>query len=174
MKDIQTFKPFWNWYERTYKAQLLVAVILFLVQAIHLIWLTVDVAIPKLTGTDILHLHRAAEFLISIVDYSEIPAIFSVSLIYINQIRKKIKTRKNIMMLAFLNSQWIHILWITDEFVVDIFNYPEQNLIAVTLALIAIGIDYLEIPVMIDATKQLISQFKSGASSKSSSVESST
>ena len=56
----------------------------------------------------------------------------------------------------FLNSQWLHIFWITDEFVVNEFtgNAAESSLPA-WAAWLAILIDYLELPVIYDTMKKL-------------------
>ncbi|MDO8504157.1 MAG: hypothetical protein Q7S60_05790, partial [bacterium] len=94
-------------------------------------------------------------WLLILVDYTEIPAIISVSLVYIDQIRRK-SALKPWLYLAFLNVQWLHIFWITDEFVVETFQFSGL------LWWLAIGIDYLEVPVIFDTAKKLIVSLKGG------------
>ena len=63
----------------------------------------------------------AFHYAILIIDYTEVPALLSVSLIYINELRKG-WSWKAFLFLLFLNSQWLHIFWITDEFVTAEFS----------------------------------------------------
>ncbi len=153
---------FWLWYERTYALQVGVALGLFLLQLLHLLWLTGDVVWARLFGEELLHLHGVSETAIALVDYTEIPALISVSLIYINELRKK-WSGKEALYLFFLNTQWVHLFWITDEFVVTAFN-GAGTVLPLWLAWVAIGIDYLEVPVMYDTTRRFIrTVFKSSA-----------
>jgi hypothetical protein len=57
--------------------------------------------------------------------------------------------------LFLINTQWLHIFWITDEFVVDLLAIHETNIKAHVLVWLAIFIDYLEIPVIIDTIKKV-------------------
>lgn len=143
------FERFWAWYERTYALNITIAFGLFVLQLIHLVWLTGDVVWPRLFGEEIFRLHGGPEMLVALVDYTEIPALISVSLIYINELRKR-WSASHVLYLIFLNSQWLHLFWITDEFVVDAFSTNPSTILPVWLAWIAILIDYLEIPVMVD------------------------
>ena len=61
---------------------------------------------------------------------------------------------KPILYLLFLNSQLLHIFWITDEFVVS-SGAGETSSLPVWLAYVAILIDYLELPVIYDTVKRL-------------------
>lgn len=148
------WEKFWAWYERTYALNVGVALGLFLLQILHLFWLTGDVVWPRLFGEALLHVHGTSELLIALVDYTEIPALLSVSLVYLNELRKGY-SGKNLMYLLFLNTQWIHLFWITDEFVVTSFN-GEGTVLPLWLAWVAIGIDYLELPVMFDTIRRFI------------------
>jgi hypothetical protein len=93
-------------------------------------------------------------YAILIIDYTEIPALLSVSLIYINELRKG-WSWKAFLFLIFLNSQWLHIFWITDEFVTAEFSgAAAASSLPGWLAWIAILIDYLELPVIYDTLKK--------------------
>lgn len=102
------------------------------------------------------------ETVIVLVDYTEIPALLSVSLIYINELRQG-WDGKSFLYLLFLNSQWLHIFWITDEFVETSFNNA-GTILPFWLALAAIAIDYLELPVMYDTTKKVLQTLREGYS----------
>lgn len=144
---------FWQWYEKNLKVNVAIASFLFTWQLVHLLWLTVNVVLPKLLGTPVIPLNSFWENVIILVDYTEIPALISVSLIYINELRKQYNFR-SLLYLIFLNSQWLHIFWITDEFVIEHINMAHQAYLPLWLALLAIAIDYLELPVMYDTIKQ--------------------
>ncbi len=61
---------------------------------------------------------------------------------------------KPILYLVFLNSQWLHIFWITDEFVI-VAGDGESTSLPAWLASVALLIDYLELPVIYDTVKRL-------------------
>jgi len=149
---MRAWRRFWDWYERTYTLNVSVALGLFLLQIIHLAWLTGEVVWAHLFGDPLFVFQGLAETAIVLVDYTEVPALLSVSLIYINELRRG-WNGKSALYLFFLNSQWLHIFWITDEFVVTIFNDP-GTILPLSLAYVAIGIDYLEVPVMVDTLKR--------------------
>lgn len=95
------------------------------------------------------------ELIIIIVDYTEIPALITTSLVYINELRKKGYEFKNILYLIFLNIQFLHIFWITDEFVESkLTGAPEATILPLWLAFIAIAIDYLELPVILETVNK--------------------
>lgn len=148
---------FWRWYERNERLNLTVATFLFLWQLVHLVWLTTDVVVVRLFGTSPMLTSDIAELALAVVDYTEIPALITTSLVYINDIRKGRNVWGAVRNLLFLNSQWIHLFWITDEFVLETFDHAYQNAFAYLSpfwAWVAIGIDYLELPVMIDTTRR--------------------
>jgi hypothetical protein len=147
------WNSFWSWYERTYTLNISVALGLFALQIVHLIWLTAEVVWGRAFGEPLFELQGMWQWIIIVVDYTEIPALLSVSLVYINELRQSFNW-KSVMYLAFLNSQWLHILWITDEFVVASLAGTAAVALPVWLAWMAILIDYLEIPVMIDTFKK--------------------
>lgn len=129
------------------------AAFLFIWQLIHLYWLTVHVVFLNLFNISLLHLEEIWEFLIVIVDYTEIPALISTSFVYIFGLTKKFSW-KNILFLIFVNSQWLHLFWITDEFVIEQFTGSSTQILPIWLAWLAIFIDYLELPVIYDTTKK--------------------
>ena len=75
------------------------------------------------------------------MDYTEIPALISVSLVYLNELRKGFAWRP-VLFLVLLSSQWLHITWITDEFVVQ-SSAGSGTSLPIWLAYVAILIDYL-------------------------------
>lgn len=149
------WRGFWGWYERNYTLNISVALGLFLLQLAHLYWLSAEVVARRLTGTGYWELTGPLHFLILLVDYTEIPALLGTSLVYLNELRKGFRP-KSLLLLLFLNSQWIHLFWITDEFVVDAFTGSGALVgLPAWLAWVAIGIDYLELPVIVDMVWRL-------------------
>jgi hypothetical protein len=149
------FTRFWAWYERHYLLNVGIAVGLFLLQIVHLWWLTADVVFFGLFEERLWVVGEAWRYIIIAVDYTEIPALFSVSLLYIHELRSGWSWRP-VLMLLFLNSQWLHLFWITDEFVVDSFFGIRDTILPIWVAWIAIFIDYLELPVMVDTVYKFI------------------
>lgn len=144
------WRGFWGWYERNAILNLSVALGLFLLQLVHLYWLSADVVARRLTGTGYWDLDGPMRYLILLVDYTEVPALLGTSLVYLNEVRKDFRW-KPLLLLLFLNSQWLHLFWITDEFVVDAFTGTGAILgLPMWFAWVAIGIDYLELPVIGD------------------------
>jgi hypothetical protein len=155
---MKIFSKFWAWYEKHYTLNVGIATGLFLLQIVHLFWLTTDVVFVGVFGESYgsISLSGVALLIILLIDYTEIPALIGVSLVYINELRKGFKW-KSVLYLIFLNSQWLHIFWITDEFVLERFSGVEAaTLLPLWLAWIAIGIDYLELPVMVDTIKKFV------------------
>ena len=146
---------FWSWYERTYTLNISIALGLFLLQIVHLLWLFGEVVWTKAFGTPLFEFGAVHDLVIAAVDYTEIPALISVSLVYINELRSGWNP-KSALYLVFLNSQWLHLFWITDEIVVETLSGTVLVAIPIWLAWIAIGIDYLEVPVMVDMLRRFI------------------
>lgn len=146
-------KKFWDWYERTYALNVSIAAFLFALQLVHLYWLTAHVVAGRLFGASFFDPGELIQWIIILVDYTEIPAILATSLVYINDLRKKFSW-KAVWFLIFLNSQWIHIFWITDEFVLEHLGAHTAIVLPVWLAWAAIFIDYLELPVIFDTLKK--------------------
>ncbi len=153
MKEV--FSRFWGWYRshKLFNNGLVVG--LFLLQLVHLYWLTVHVVFFRLFGKSYFDLTGIWQVLILVVDYTEIPALILTSIFYVNEYKEK-KEWKSILYLFFLNSQWLHIFWITDEFVVDQFLGVSGVGLPVWLAWLAIAIDYLELPVIYDTIKKFV------------------
>jgi hypothetical protein len=146
------WRAFWDWYERTYTLNVSIALGLFLVQIIHLAWLSGEVVWAHLFGAPLFVFSGVWENIIVLVDYTEIPAILSVSLVYVHELRQSLNFKSGLY-LFLLNIQLLHIFWITDEFVETSFN-SAGTVFPLWLAYIAIAIDYLELPVMLDTCKK--------------------
>lgn len=147
-------KNFWAWYERTYALQIAVVLILFLFQVTHLVWLGAEVVWDQLFGLPLFTLSPPHRLFVVLVDYLEVPTLLYASLIYLNELRKR-WSGKEFLYLLLLNSQWLHLFWITDEFAVNAFNQP-GTILPLYLAWVAIAIDYLEVPVMADTARKFL------------------
>ena len=141
------------WYKRHYTLNVGIAAFLFVWQLIHLYWLTTHVAFLRLFGLSLFNLQGIWQYLIIVVDYTEIPALIMTSFIYIHELTKKFSW-KNIWFLVFINSQWLHLFWVTDEFVIQQFINASVAILPLWLAWFAIFIDYLELPVIYDTFKK--------------------
>jgi hypothetical protein len=141
---------FWHWYERHYTLNITLTALLFTLQLVHLYWLSADVVASRLLGQSFFELTPLWQFLIILVDYTEIPSLLSTTVLYVYQMRKG-SVWKNALFLVLVNSQWLHLFWITDEFVVEHLSAVHTGtILPVWLAWIAIAIDYLELPVIAD------------------------
>lgn len=150
---------FWGWYEKYYSVNIYFAAVLFSWQLIHLYWLSTDVVAVLLLETSYWKVSGLWKILIIIVDYTEIPALLSVSLVYISKLRMSLD-RNAIMMLFFTNIQWLHLFWITDKFVIAQFKNSTAWSFPDWLGWLAIIIDYLELPVIYDIVKQILAMDK--------------
>lgn len=160
LKIMQTvFQKLSDWYERHYTLNIGIVAGLFVWQLLHLYWLTVHVIAERLFGMSYFELQGFWEFLIVLVDYTEIPAIIAVSLVYIYELSKKLNG-KSVLFLLFINSQWLHLLWITDEFIIEQFAQTGIILFPLWLVWTAILIDYLELPVIFDTMKKFLVSLK--------------
>lgn len=153
------YAAFWRWYERYYAVNVTVAAVLFTLQIVHLMWLYADVINVRLGGEALFHFHGGWAFFIIFVDYLEIPAIITTSLVYINGLRRGYNHR-DALYLILINSQWLHLFWITDEFVVQVLAEGAQTTLPAWLAWVAILIDYLELPVIYSTIKEAIQAFR--------------
>jgi hypothetical protein len=141
---------FWRWYEHHYVLNVAVASGLFVLQIAHLVWLGADPIATRVTGESYLHPAGAVQYAIFLVDYTEIPALVAVSLVYVNELRAG-RSWRPLLFLLFLNSQWLHIFWITDEYVSnELAGQAAASSLPAWLAWAAILIDYLELPVIAD------------------------
>ena len=155
----EIWNSFWNWYDSKPTITLGFTLGLFGLQLIHLFWLFTHVIWLKLSGYSLFTPGPILEKLLILVDYTEIPAIIAVSLVYIDDLRKKFSF-KALLFLIFLNTQWLHLFWITDEFVVSQFTNTIQ--FPIWLAWAAILIDYLELPVIFDTLKKFLNSLHKG------------
>ncbi|OGE86357.1 MAG: hypothetical protein A3J48_02570 [Candidatus Doudnabacteria bacterium RIFCSPHIGHO2_02_FULL_46_11] len=146
-------EKFWNWYERHYTLNVGISAFLFLLQLVHLYWLSTHVVVLRVSNRSFFDPGNFWELIILLVDYTEIPALISTSILYIHSFKKN-KNSKDLLYLFFINSQWLHIFWITDEFVVEKFTDPRSSFLPVWLAWVALVIDYLELPVIYDTLKR--------------------
>ncbi len=152
---MSALQKFWQWYEKHYVLNVGVSAGLFMLQLCHLFWLTSDVVAFRLSGESFFEPSGIWQAAIVFVDYLEIPTLLSVSLVYINELRKQ-NNVKSWLYLLMLNSQWIHIFWITDEVVEEVFTGTGSTVLPFWAAWIAILIDYLELPVIYDTLKRFI------------------
>lgn len=146
---------FWKKYEKRYKLYAGITAGLFLFQLIHLYWLSMHVVAFRLFDKSLFDPSRFWELVISFVDYTEIPAILSTSILYIHSLRKKFN-HKDLILLILINSQWLHLFWITDEIVADQLVHQIPISLPIWLTWTAIMIDYLELPVMYDTIKKFL------------------
>ena len=146
---------FWSWYERNHEANVRLVLFIFLWQLIHLYWLTTDVVLLRLTGTSLFTPTPVWQFLIILADFAEIPTLIAATVLYAHALRKKFNW-KDTVMLILINSQWLHIFWITDEFVVREFASAVST--SLWLSWFAIALDYLEFPAIFDLSRQFLRQ----------------
>jgi hypothetical protein len=148
---------FWEWYGRHYTFHVTLAATLFVLQIIHLVWLGGEVVAHRATGDALFHVEGAAKLLLVLVDWTEIPALLSTSALYLYELRKGFRW-KPVAFLILVNSQYLHIFWITDELVVR--DTLGQSTLPGWLAWIAILIDYLEVPVIVDTVRRTASSIR--------------
>jgi hypothetical protein len=143
---------FWKWYEKRYPIIVPLTALLFSLQLVHLYWMTTNIVFFRAFGHPFWNPSHFWNTVIALVDYTEIPAIFSSSIFYVHQYRSLPGMKfRSILFLILINSQWIHLFWITDEVIYAQFAGTAAIIIPAWLSWIAISIDYLEIPVMIDS-----------------------
>lgn len=161
---------FWSWYERHYTLNVSIAAGLFLLQLLHLYWLGTDVIAQRAFDGRLWSPSVGVEWALFAVDYTEIPVLMSVSLVYVNELRKGFGWQP-LLLLIFLNTQWLHIFWITDEFVVNKFEgQATASSLPGGLAWAAILIDYLEIPVIYDTMRRVVVELRQKRSLSALSV----
>jgi hypothetical protein len=144
-----------NFYKKYENLNLKIAFILISLQIIHLYWLTTDVVLLRIFGETFFAFPQIPADVFAFIDYIEVPALVSGITFYALSVYNNKKVRRNSLMLVLLAIQVFHIFWITDEIVYDMFFGTVPIAIPVYLAWIAILIDYLEIPVMVDLFKKV-------------------
>ncbi len=132
---------------------------LFLTQIVHLFWLFTHVILVKLTGNSPIEYSALFNTLLALADYTEIPALISASLLYAGQLKSGFN-RKAFFFLLLVNSQWLHLFWVTDEVVFEQFTGSPAVILPVWLSWFAIAVDYFELPVIFDTTKDFIKGLK--------------
>ncbi len=145
---------FWHWYERHYLLNITLSAGLFVLQLFHLYWLTTHVVLFKLLGQSYFDPSPGLQYILIAVDYTEIPALIATSAVYLHDMRKGVRSRA-LLYLLFLNTQWLHLFWITDEFVVNSIH-GAGTVLPLWLAWVAIVIDYLELPVIADTVRRFV------------------
>ena len=154
------FQKFFIWYKRNYKINLYITALLFIWQLVHLYWMATDIIGLRLFGHEFWHVGKIGNIIISLVDYTEIPALILGSIFYISELQKEFKWR-SIIFLLLLNSQWLHLFWITDEIVLEQFTGTVAVVLPIWLSWVGIMIDYLELPVIYDTVKKAIYSLRS-------------
>jgi len=150
---------FFSWYRDNYKLNLYITAGLFVWQLVHLYWLTTNVVGFRIFGYELWEVGRLGDIFIALVDYTEIPALILASLFYIHELQKGFNW-KSTLYLVLLNSQWLHLFWITDEIVVEQITGTALVALPLWLSWIAILIDYLELPVIYDTIKKSIQSLR--------------
>jgi hypothetical protein len=150
-------RTFWSWYQRHYLATLVITTAAFLLQIFHLYWLFSEVIMERLTGRSWFVFPEAGMVLYVLADYLEVPALVSASALYLNDLRQGVKLR-GLLFLLLLNSQWVHMLWITDDVVVRTFASTSLLSWGAAVAWAAILIDFLEVPVIVDTLRRVFSE----------------
>lgn len=152
---------FWNWYQRYFTINVTITSFLFALQIFHLYWLFSDVVLTKLTGESYFLLNSVWGKFSIFFDYTEIPALVTATFLYLHRLREKF-SYKSLLFLILINTQWLHMLWITDEYIVDQFAGRDVVVWSTFLAWVAILIDFLELPVIYDTIKQTIQEYRKG------------
>ena len=128
---------------------------LFLTQLIHLYWMFTHIILFRLTGVSYFNPSPLFNTLLALADYTEIPALISGTLLYLSHIKTGL-TKKDWLFLFLLNSQWLHLFWITDEVIYNQFTGQVAFYIPTWLSWLAIVVDYFELPVIFDTGKEFI------------------
>ncbi|MFT5281016.1 MAG: hypothetical protein ACI9AR_000468 [Flavobacteriaceae bacterium] len=160
-----------SWYKKYREIGIVITTFLFALQLVHLLWLFFDVILVKLGGESLFQVSGVLKQVIILIDYTEIPALVMGSVLYIMEMRLHGFGWRPFLMLLFLNTQWLHLYWITDEFILTSFGGQGGHLPS-WLAWVAIGIDYLELPVMYDMVKRSFRVLKKRYFTPSNDVQS--
>ncbi len=148
---------FWKWYEKRYKVIVSLTALLFLLQLVHLYWMTTNIVFFRLFGHPFWDPSKFWNTVIALVDYTEIPAIITSSIFYIHQYQTEQSMKwRSALFLFLINSQWVHLFWITDEVIYAQIAGTVAIAMPMWLSWIAISIDYLELPVMYDTARKAI------------------
>jgi hypothetical protein len=119
-------------------------------QIVHLYWLTETSLLPLFFSSRYVIFPGILVSLFVLADFIEIPAIITRTYLY--AINYKNNPLRNIAYVFLLNTQWFHIFWITDTYVINNITGIYWSFY---LSLLAIVIDYFEIPVILDTLIEL-------------------
>ncbi len=153
------FSKFWEFLEKNKTLHSGLTALLFITQLAHLYWLFTHVVLFKLTGTSFFDPSPTVNTLLALSDFTEIPALITGSFFYANKLRKD-PNHKNLLFLILLNSQWLHLLWITDAVILEQLQGQAPVSLPIWLSWFAIAVDYFELPVIIDSIKEFFASFK--------------
>ena len=148
---LQKILDFWKRYENL---SLKVTFVLISLQLVHLFWLSTDVVLTRIFGDAFTLFPSYLLPIQAVIDYLEIPALVAGITYYSLSLYKRVHA-KNLIFIILLGLQFLHLFWITDEIVYKIFFGAQLVVLPFLLAWTAIGIDYLEIPVMVDLFRRL-------------------
>jgi hypothetical protein len=126
-----------------------ISFILMALQIIHLFWLTCNVTLPLFNFNDLKF--SEGSFLFVSIDYLEIPSLIITCTSYLFIIFRESHKPKNILYFGMLVLQFLHIFWITDEFIV---NYLDD--LPIYLLVFVVFIDYSELFILLDLGKRLL------------------
>ena len=158
---VDLVRRFINFYKRYETLNLKITFFLISLQILHLYWLTTDVVLQKIFGESFFLAPKSLLPVFIVIDYIEIPALITGLIFYAYSIRSNKSTaKKSYLFLGLLGVQVIHIFWITDEVVYVSLFYTNFVEIPYVLSWIAILIDYLELPVMVDLFYKIIKKKK--------------
>jgi hypothetical protein len=150
----QAWQRLSRWFRRHYLATLVVTTGLFLLQLFHLYWLFTDVILRRLAGHSFFAFPQSGLIVYVLIDYLEIPTHLSASLLYLYEFgagrRRRRLSWRPLVYLGFIQIHWVHILWITDDVVLQRLTQHSVLGWGVAAAWFAILIDYLEVPVILD------------------------
>src|SRR3989344_4309144 len=96
---LNSFRRFFAWYKRNYKLNLYITAFLLIWQLVHLYWMGTNVVALRLLGYELWNVGRMGNIIISLVDYTEIPALVLGSLFYINEFQKGFKKRSILLLI---------------------------------------------------------------------------
>jgi hypothetical protein len=154
---VAVLQKFINFYRRYENLNLKITFILISLQLLHLYWLTTDVVFQRILGESFFLVPRYFLPIFIVIDYIEIPALVSGIIFYAYETRiHRENSNKSYLFLGLLSVQVIHIFWITDDVVYSSFFNAGFVHIPPLLAWVAILIDYLEIPVIVDLFYKVI------------------
>jgi len=150
----KSWEAFWRWYRRHYLATLVITTAVFVLQLFHLYWLFTDVILKRITGQSYFLFPPQGLFIYVLIDYLEIPTHLSAMILYFYEFRQGVRAR-SLFFFLLLQLHWVHLVWITDDVVVR--DLTQHSLIAwgSIAAWIAIAIDYLEVPIIVDRLRRV-------------------